>query len=344
MSRSRPTVSCILPAYNYGRYLGKAIDSVLAQAYPADRLEVVVVDDGSTDDTPDVIAAYGDAVHGIRRPNGGLIAATQTGIEAATGELLTFLDADDTWPRDRVHLLARALEARPAAGLAWGDMTIVDGNEAVVAPSFRRAAGLAPLGGRLFGRLLLNNFISAGSMMVRATLREHYCPIRPDAPYQDWWIALQVSRVAEIVAIPESVNRYRQHGGNMNLGSDEAGRDRLAASELPFRRWLLQTSDGLSRPADQAVALKTLDSFVARVAARTGRSAQAVLALGEADRAAAIAEMEAASAELDAGRLEPAFSRLVAACGHDPLYEEPRQLLGLLAPHVLAGAGALAPA
>ncbi|HEX8101726.1 MAG TPA: glycosyltransferase [Solirubrobacteraceae bacterium] len=332
-------VSVVIPAYNYAHYLPEAIDTALAQDHDG-ALEVIVVDDGSTDDTPAVLAGYGDRIHAIRRPNGGLNAATSTGIDAATGELITFLDADDTWPRDRVRKLAAALAAHPEAALAWGDMEVVDDTGATLAPSFRAACGIVPYGGRVFGRLLRNNFISAGSLMIRAGLRGLYCPIREDAPYQDWWMALQVSRVAEVVAIGDVVNRYRHHGANMNLGSDARGAARLAASELRFRRWTLQTAGDLATPLELLLAVEALDDFTERGASVLRRSRRDALGIAAEDRALAVQALERASAALDDGEPEAAFAAIVAAIGHDPLYDQPRELLGLLAGHVVEAVAA----
>src|SRR5262245_39908172 len=90
-----PNVSVVIPSYNSAAYLPAAIDSVLAQT--ARDLEVIVVDDGSTDDTPDVVARYGPPVRGIRQANAGVAAARNRGIAEARGRYIAFLDADDTW-------------------------------------------------------------------------------------------------------------------------------------------------------------------------------------------------------------------------------------------------------
>jgi len=92
---SSPTVSVVIPAYNYATYLPKAIDSVLKQQFT--NYEIIVVDDGSTDNTAEIVAKYGDRVRYIYKKNGGLPAARNTGIQAARGELIGFLDADDEW-------------------------------------------------------------------------------------------------------------------------------------------------------------------------------------------------------------------------------------------------------
>ncbi|MGY8656410.1 MAG: glycosyltransferase family 2 protein [Verrucomicrobiia bacterium] len=90
-----PGVSVVIPAYNYAHYLPLAIDSVLQQNYPT--FEIIIVDDGSTDNTPQVTEAYGDRIRVIRKENAGLSAARNTGIKAARYPYVAFLDADDEW-------------------------------------------------------------------------------------------------------------------------------------------------------------------------------------------------------------------------------------------------------
>jgi len=90
-----PLVSVIIPSYNRCQQLKEAIDSVLAQDF--EDSELIVVDDGSTDKTPDLLADYDEKLTAIRRNNGGVSAARNTGIAAASGELIAFLDSDDLW-------------------------------------------------------------------------------------------------------------------------------------------------------------------------------------------------------------------------------------------------------
>ena len=86
------TISCIVPVYNGARFLAEALESILAQSLPPD--EIIVVDDGSTDDTPAVVAAYG-TVDYVRQENRGPAAARNRGVTLARGDFLSFLDADD---------------------------------------------------------------------------------------------------------------------------------------------------------------------------------------------------------------------------------------------------------
>jgi glycosyltransferase involved in cell wall biosynthesis len=108
---SAPLVSCILPVYNGEKYIRQAIESVLAQSYP--RVEIVVVDDGSTDGTEYVVRTFGDRVRYLRQDNAGPTIARNTGLAAATGELIAFIDADDLWSTDRLAVQYADLIAEP---------------------------------------------------------------------------------------------------------------------------------------------------------------------------------------------------------------------------------------
>src|SRR5215469_3272736 len=99
----QPLVSALINTYNYARYLPFAINSVLRQTYP--NIEIIVVDDGSTDHTPEVLEQYRDRVQVIRTHNGGQGHAFNLGIGKANGELLMLLDADDFWAPQKVQLM-----------------------------------------------------------------------------------------------------------------------------------------------------------------------------------------------------------------------------------------------
>jgi glycosyltransferase involved in cell wall biosynthesis len=107
-------VSVVIPAYNAAAFICQAVDSVLAQTH-APR-EILVINDGSTDDTPQVLEAYGNAIRVIHQPNGGLSNARNRGIREATGECVAFLDADDHWLPEKLARQVEVLSQRPAVG------------------------------------------------------------------------------------------------------------------------------------------------------------------------------------------------------------------------------------
>jgi glycosyltransferase involved in cell wall biosynthesis len=111
----RPLISCVVPVYNGERYLREALDSILAQTYQP--LEVIVVDDGSTDRTPELIASYAGRVRPFRQPHAGASAARNLGLRQARSEFVAFLDADDLWHRQKLARQMDRFEARPELDL-----------------------------------------------------------------------------------------------------------------------------------------------------------------------------------------------------------------------------------
>lgn len=229
----------IIPAFNLGRYLPAAIDSALAQDPPRGPVEVIVVDDGSTDDTAEVLAAYADRVRVIRQPNRGFVAAVDRGLDEVTGEYVALLDADDEWPRSRLRRHTTILDAHPAVGLVHGDMELIDADGQTIDPSFFRSHQLAPSDGRVLGRLLGRNFVSGGASTFRSSLLPAIRPIGTDAAYPDWWIAACIAAVAEIAHDDAVSNRYRHHGANMGLRATPERQVEIHRLELGWRRWMM---------------------------------------------------------------------------------------------------------
>lgn len=116
---SGPRFSVVIPAYNAAGFIARAIDSVLAQSWPAH--EIMVVDDGSTDATAQVVAGYGERVRFLAQANGGVSAARNAGARAATGDWLAFLDADDWYYPDRLRWHAEWIAQDPALDFLTGD-------------------------------------------------------------------------------------------------------------------------------------------------------------------------------------------------------------------------------
>jgi glycosyltransferase involved in cell wall biosynthesis len=111
-------ISLIIPCYNAAPYLAEAVESALSQTVAPD--EIIIVDDGSTDGSPEVIAGFGAAVRCIRQPNGGDPSARNAGLEAASGQIIAFLDADDILTRDSLEARLELLSASPDLAYVYG--------------------------------------------------------------------------------------------------------------------------------------------------------------------------------------------------------------------------------
>jgi len=315
-----PKVSVVVPAYNLARYLGRAIDSGLAQDWPAEALEVIVVDDGSTDETPRVLAAYGDRIRVVRQDNGGLVRAVDRGLAEVTGAYVALLDADDEWPTDRLTRHVAFLEAHPEVGLVHGDMTIIDADGAVLAPSFFEANGTQLTRGRVLGPLLAGNFVSGGASTFRASLLPAIHPIADDAAYPDWWIAATIAAVAEIDHVPGCANLYRYHGANMGLGSGAEDLHRILGKEIPWRRWMLRhlVHDPTVSAAHLRAAFNSWEHGLVSAALGAGLAPSDVATATAQERERSVEIAAAGAAALRAGDPDRAARLLLNAIGEDP--------------------------
>lgn len=148
-------ISVVIPAYNAGHCLRATLDSVLAQTWTD--TEIIVVDDGSTDRTTDLLATYGTRVRILRQPNGGLASARRTGVAAARGDCIALMDADDLCRPERLAVQARVLQCWPEVVLCCSDFDAFDA-QGTVNPAYARhyyaAIRRAPQGMRsLLGQL-----------------------------------------------------------------------------------------------------------------------------------------------------------------------------------------------
>ena len=112
-----PLISCIVPVYNCERYVGEALKSIIKQSYRT--FEIIVADDGSTDETARVIGQYGKQIRYLRQMNAGPAAARNLGLNAARGEFVAFLDADDLWHPEKLQRQAAWLRDRPKVDLCF---------------------------------------------------------------------------------------------------------------------------------------------------------------------------------------------------------------------------------
>ena len=332
-----PSVTCVLCAYNYERYVGEAIDSALAQDYPAELLDILVIDDGSTDATPEVLKGYGAAIRVIRQPNAGLNAATQRGIEEARGDLIALLDADDTWLPGKLTAQVELLQRRPEVGMVFCDAELMDEQGRTFVRSYFRHHDLTPAhGAGAATALLLDNSIPAPTIVFR---REHIAqvlPIRPEAPCQDWWLAVRLAEVTAIDYVPAPLIQVRVHTESMSAVGERldpgtaAGRRILAnlRSNSRFRRWMLRT---LALETVGPAALRdACDHFLGRVTeiavASGGREVDEVLVTAD-DVADRDRSQAAARAAVDRGDLRAAVRHAAAARGADPFDPGARRLL-----------------
>jgi glycosyltransferase involved in cell wall biosynthesis len=232
-------VSVVIPCYNYAQFLPAAIDSVLNQT--AGPCEVIVVDDGSTDDTRSVAAGYGERIRYLYKANAGLPAARNTGIRSATQPLVAFLDADDRW---EPGFLRRVLEVFASAPLAYG---LVAAKATRVDPQGRSTPRVhrdQALHGALTCRdILLRTCFSPSAVVTRREVFERcglFDETLTSSEDRDMWI--RIGACFPLFLIPEALVLVCDHPGSMSKNADRMKRNsrrviRKAFDQALVPRW-----------------------------------------------------------------------------------------------------------
>ena len=224
MDTYRTLISVVIPCYNQGRFLAEAVTSAVSTTYP---VEVIVVDDGSTDDTA-AVAARHPSVRYVRQDNRGLAAARNRGLEAATGDLVVFLDADDRLLPGGIDAGARALAANPGCAMAYGRCVMMGADGTVwPTPQQRRV-----LSGH-YAVLLRTNPIWMPAMAIfrRPALAEAGGFAAGFDASADYDLYLRIARSHPVHDHGVLVAAYRRHDASMSGSAERMLRDTLAVME-----------------------------------------------------------------------------------------------------------------
>lgn len=212
-----PLVSVVTASYNMGKYVGLAVESVLAQNYPA--IEVIVIDDGSTDDTPEVLSKYREdsRVKLIRQENAGQTVAKNRGVQVAQGEYIAFCDADNLWLPNKLSRQIKFFNDQNDIAVVYGDISLIDadGNPLPTTQAKRYS-------GKITGRLLVDNFVTFNTALVSRRVLEDVGgfdeSLRMGIDY-DLWLRISVNHRFHYLAEPLVL--YRIWGGQMSNKQEE---------------------------------------------------------------------------------------------------------------------------
>jgi glycosyl transferase family 2 len=210
-------LSVLIDTYNHERYIEEALSSVLTQDFPAAGREILVVDDGSTDRTPEIVAGFAPEARLLRKPNGGQASAFNFAIPQCRGEIICTLDGDDWWAPGKLTAVANAFEAHPGVGIVGHGVIEVfpDGSRRTEvireSPQFRVDS---VAGARLFR--MRKSFLGTSRMSYRASLLKRIGPV-PEAlrVEADEFLFTLAAYFSDVLVLPESFVFYRIHGQNL---------------------------------------------------------------------------------------------------------------------------------
>lgn len=211
-----PQVSVIIPTYNRASFIAEAIRSVQEQSY-AD-VEIIVADDGSTDDTPHVVSQFGSAVIYLVLPHRGQPAATRNaGLRAAEGEYVAFLDSDDLFLPGKLALQLAAFEQHPEVGLVYSNGYFFRDDPGV--PTGRALDGMPTPSGDALADLLRGNFLTSPVVLIRRACLEAVGPFDEDPALfvaEDYELWLRVAARFPFVYVPGDVAAIRRQEGSIS--------------------------------------------------------------------------------------------------------------------------------
>ena len=218
-----PLVSVVIASYNYGRFLRDAVDSALAQAHP--RLEIIAVDDGSTDGSREILAGYKDRIVTVLKDNGGHASAINAGVARCRGELVALLDSDDVFLPGKIERVVRAHRESPRAVLIHHRLRTVDALGTPRGPGWPRDVWTGDVRERAARAGGWWPRPTTSAMTFTRSFLEQILPMREDSePGRAIWPDAYAGDLApffgEIAGIPETLSHYRVHGQNSQLRFD----------------------------------------------------------------------------------------------------------------------------
>ena len=212
---STPLVSFVVPCYNYGRFLRECLDGIVRQQGEYS-LEIIAVNDGSTDDTREILRSYDDPRlrlidHAVNR---GHISTVNEGLAAATGKYVVRVDPDD---RHRPNFLIRTipiLEKYPEVGLVYADVALINERGEVTAECSDSDHGGSDFKGNELIALLKKNFICAPTVVARREAWMAAWPVPDGLAFNDWYFNVMMARNWEFYYVHEVLADYRVHPAN----------------------------------------------------------------------------------------------------------------------------------
>ena len=257
---SEPFVTVLIDTYNHERFIEQAVTSVLEQDFPPSEMEILVVDDGSTDHTPEILRKFAPRVRHLRKENGGQASAFNAGIPEARGEIVAFLDGDDWWAKNKLSTVVDVLAKHSDIGVVGHGIFEADsagGKHTAIVPKEGGRLALRSVGDALSFRHLMC-FFGTSRVAIRKHVLEGILPV-PEAIVieADEFVATMSLALSEAMLLESPLTFYRLHGENLFQfkGGDAVKLRRKHDSLEALLEHLPRRLQTLGLPSEAAAAL-----------------------------------------------------------------------------------------
>lgn len=238
-----PLVSVLVNTYNHERFITQTIQSVLDQDFPSDQMEIIVVDDGSTDGTPQALQPFLPRIRYIRKENGGQVSAFNAGVAEAHGEIIAFLDGDDWWAKNKLSLVVDAFRKNPAVACVGHAYYEVDKNSVTIGTMVPTSHRLSLENHRIAQiSSLLRVFLGTSRFAIRHSILEKTLPVPAELAFFDNFVFSQAIAISGAILLDEPLCYYRLHSQNLYASSPAslADRERLLWTKYRLLSVLLE--------------------------------------------------------------------------------------------------------
>jgi glycosyltransferase involved in cell wall biosynthesis len=248
-----PRVSVLVNTYNHERFIAQALSSVAEQDFPLTDMETIVVDDGSTDATPEMIKRFLPGVRYIRKSNGGQVSALHEAFAHCSGDIIAFLDGDDWWTKDKISTVVSTFDKYPSLAAVGHGFYEADEQGLV-----RRAVELDSVYQLSFATVPAARFAASvrtfggtSKLTMRRSAVERALPVPSGFPFFDNFLFFQAIAISGAMLLPQALCYYRLHSANL-YASDDRNEERLrrkytfeagVVKHLPARLASLGVSD-----------------------------------------------------------------------------------------------------
>lgn len=238
-----PLVSVLVNTHNHERFIVQAIQSVLDQDFPADQIEIIVVDDGSTDSTPQILQRFLPRIRYIRKENAGQVSAFNVGVAEVRGEIIAFLDGDDWWAKNKLSFVVAGFEKNPAVACVGHAYHEVDENGRIMGTMIPTSHRLSLENHRIAQiSSSLRVFLGTSRFAIRRSILEKTLPVPAELPFFDNFVFSQAVAISGAILLDEPLCYYRLHSQNLYASSpaSRANSKRLLWTKYKLLTVLLQ--------------------------------------------------------------------------------------------------------